>query len=180
MFYVISVRCRPFHGWRGTYDWLSAPTLHEVVLVLHHTICLCGKCCSVFLCYVLLVANSWHFCMHIGSVPVPRGELQAPDLQHSVHIPLVGWSAWLGIGPVVHAMYPTHCSLQVTALQRIIAGGQYACVHARTHSLVHVCLFVTVHKSIGMCFHRYCHAFPVCYSFLFKKGLIICRIKSST
>lgn len=60
---VISVRRRPFHGRRGSYDWLSASTLHEVVLVLHHTFCLCGKCCSVcFVCtFNLPVANSWHF-----------------------------------------------------------------------------------------------------------------------
>ncbi len=45
--YVTSVRRRPFHGWRGSYDRLSAPTLHEVVLVLHHAFCLCGKWCSV-------------------------------------------------------------------------------------------------------------------------------------
>lgn len=35
-------RRRPFHGRRGSYDRLSAPALHEVVLVLHHAFCLCG------------------------------------------------------------------------------------------------------------------------------------------
>lgn len=67
-----------------------------------------------------------HLCLYIGSVPLPRGELQAPDLQHSVHIPLVGWSAWLGIGFILHALYPSNYSLQASALQRIFAGGQYA------------------------------------------------------
>lgn len=44
---VISLRSGPLHGRRGSYDWLSAPALHEVVLVLHHAFCLCGECCSV-------------------------------------------------------------------------------------------------------------------------------------
>ena len=125
--FVISFRRRPIHGRRGPYDRLSASALHEVVLVLHHTFCLCGECCSAGFSYMfyLPVANSWHFLVHIGSVPVPRGKLQAPDLQHSVHLPPVGWSAWLGISPVLHALYPSHRSLQATALQRIFAGGQY-------------------------------------------------------
>lgn len=57
---VISFRRRPFHGRRGSYDWLSAPALHEVVLVLHHTFCLCGKFSSVscFIIFYLPLANS--------------------------------------------------------------------------------------------------------------------------
>lgn len=90
--FVIFARRRSFHGRRGSYDRLSAPTLHEVVLVLHHTFCLCGKCLSVS----LNVSFTWGLqkadisFVHVGSVPVPRGELQAPDLQHSVHLPHVG------------------------------------------------------------------------------------------
>lgn len=42
------VRRRPFHGRCGSYDRLSAPTLYEVVLVLHHTFCLCGTCYFIF------------------------------------------------------------------------------------------------------------------------------------
>lgn len=91
-FHVIHGRRRPFHGRRGSYDRLSAPALHEVVLVLHHAFCLCGKCCSV--CFstssTCQLKTADIFCLHIGSFLVPRGELQAPDLQHSVHIPVVG------------------------------------------------------------------------------------------
>lgn len=71
----------------------------------------------------------------VGSVPVPRGELQAPEIQQCVYLPLVGWSPWLGTGPVLHALYPCHRSLQTTTLQRLFAGGQYA-----TFSCVCVCL----------------------------------------
>lgn len=51
-----------------------------------------------------------------GSVPVPRGELQASNLQHSVYLPLVGWDVWLGTSFVLHALYPPHCLLQASAL----------------------------------------------------------------
>lgn len=45
---ILSARRRSIHGRCGSYDRLSAPTLHEVVLVLHHTSCLCGMfCCCV-------------------------------------------------------------------------------------------------------------------------------------
>lgn len=40
---VIPARRRPFHGRRGSHDWLPASALHEVVLVLHHASSLCGK-----------------------------------------------------------------------------------------------------------------------------------------
>lgn len=70
--------------------------------------------------------DNGHFLIIPGSVPVPRGELQAPDLQHSVHLSLVGRDVWLGTGFVLHALYPPHCLLQAAALQGIFFWGQYA------------------------------------------------------
>lgn len=64
-------------------------------------------------------------CVCAGSFPLPRGKLQTPDLQHRLHVPLVGRSAWLGTGSVIYALHPRHRSLQAPALQRLFAGGQY-------------------------------------------------------
>lgn len=113
-------------------------------------------------CLCLPVANAWHFFVHIGSVPVPRGELQAPNLQHSVYLPRVGWSAWLGAGPVLHALYPSHRPLQTAALQRISAGGQYARVQACmvVHILSCACFCL---QSAEMCLLGYCPCSLVCY-----------------
>ena len=85
------------------------------------------------------------------SVHFPCGELQTPYLQHSVHLPPMGRSAWLDIGPFLTALYPGHRSLQTTALQRIFSGGQYAWVQActLTHSLVHALLFV-INRNVSL------------------------------
>lgn len=124
---VASRRRRPFHGWRGPYDWLSSTALHEVLLVLHHPFSLCGRCCSASpskgFTYWWITDL---FLIIPGGIPVPRGELQAAHLQHSLHLSLVGWDVWVGTGSVLHALYPPHCLLQAAMLQGIIIWGQCA------------------------------------------------------
>ena len=39
----------PLHGRRGSYDWLPALPLDEVVLELHHTLRMHGQCLSTAL-----------------------------------------------------------------------------------------------------------------------------------
>lgn len=62
---------------------------------------------------------------------------------------MVGWDAWLGFGPFLYALYPTHCWLQAAVQQRIAAGGQYVCRHVQTS-------FLVCPKSKRMPHHRYC------------------------
>lgn len=78
-------------------------------------VCVVGATPRLFL-NVLPANGQQNFLIIPGSVPVPRGELQASNLQHSVYLPLVGWDVWLGTSFVLHALYPSHCPLQAAAL----------------------------------------------------------------
>ncbi|XP_061603794.1 sodium- and chloride-dependent creatine transporter 1-like isoform X3 [Phyllopteryx taeniolatus] len=70
-----------------------------------------------------MVANVSYVSVLLGSFSVPRVELQAPNLQQCVHVPIMGRIVWLGIGPFLHALYPTHCYFQAAVLKRITAGA---------------------------------------------------------
>lgn len=60
---------------------------------------------------------------HPGHLLVPRGEVQAADLQN-ICVPVVGERHRLGPGPLLHALHPLHRPLQVPALQRLLAPGE--------------------------------------------------------
>lgn len=61
---------------------------------------------------------------HPGHLLVPRGELQAADLQQDICVPVVGGRHRLGPGPLLHALHPLHRPLQAPALQRLLARGE--------------------------------------------------------
>ena len=46
---MLMFRGGPLHGRRGSYDWLPALPLDEVVLELHHTLRMHGQCLSTAL-----------------------------------------------------------------------------------------------------------------------------------
>lgn len=62
--------------------------------------------------------------LHPGHLRVPRGELQAADLQQDVRVPVVGGRHRLGPGALLHALHPLHRPLQAPALQRLPARGE--------------------------------------------------------
>uniref|UniRef100_A0A8B9CMS2 Solute carrier family 6 member 8 n=1 Tax=Anser brachyrhynchus TaxID=132585 RepID=A0A8B9CMS2_9AVES len=65
-----------------------------------------------------------------GHLRVPRGELQAADVQQDVRVPVVGRRHRLGPGAVLHALHPLHRPLQAPALQRLPARALAAPDHA--------------------------------------------------
>ena len=67
------------------------------------------------LCYIVLCSP--------GYLPVPPGELQAPDLQQRVRVPLVGRGDRLVSGPLLHALHPRQRALQAVQSQGHLQTG---------------------------------------------------------
>ncbi|XP_069795579.1 sodium- and chloride-dependent creatine transporter 1-like isoform X3 [Narcine bancroftii] len=97
--------CRPIHQRHCLDDWISAPAMDKVVLVVHHSLCLRGY------------------------FPVSHCELQTSDLQQDLRVPVVGRNDGLDLGPGLHALHPCHCDHQTALQPRLPARALEASHH---------------------------------------------------
>lgn len=164
---VTSVRRRPFHGRRGSNDRISAVTLHEVVLVLRHTFCLCGGCCSV--CFSLTfthhLCNADFFLAHrqcscsmwwtISPLPTTQCTLIPCGVKH-----LAG--RWLFLQCSVSLLpFCTNFCAAKDLCGRSVCLDAGAGMHGH-HSLLCACV---CDESLEMCLLGNCPPLPACYLF---------------
>ena len=92
-----------------------------------------------------------------GYLPVPPGELQAPDLQQRVRVPLVGRGDRLVSGPLLHALHPCQRALQAVQSQGLLQtgtttttrDGRYGLKSILRYTLqpIAITIYITIYKS---------------------------------